>query len=74
MNPAAYPTFPSEYPELNQELNALAKIVNNDINKASSCDCGSESGCLRCVEELAFMKVDSSPQPWAALSSKAWLL
>jgi hypothetical protein len=29
---------------------------------------------LRCVEELAFMKVDSSPQPWAALSSKAWLL
>ena len=51
MNPAAYPTFPSEYPELNQELNALAKIVNNDINKASSCDCGSENGCLRCVEE-----------------------
>ena len=63
MNSAAHPTFSSEYPELNQELTALAKIVNNDINKASSCDCGSDCSCKRCVEGLALMKVDSSPQP-----------
>lgn len=45
MNSAAHPTFSSEYPELNQELTALAKIVNNDINKASSCDCGTDCSC-----------------------------
>ena len=56
MNTAAHPTFPSGYPVLNQELNA--QIVNNDINKASSCDCGSDCSCLRSVDGLAFMKVD----------------
>ena len=73
MNAAAYPTFSSENPKLNQELHALLPIVNNDINKAPSCECGSDCACSRCDEGKTSMQVDPCHN-WAVLSSLTWLI